>query len=70
VVLQVQDFGHGMPTTLDSSGHDQSAGVGILGMRERLHHIGGWLDVQSDASGTTLTVTVPLALASVTSLQP
>ena len=35
-LLQIQDFGRGMPTGFDSSDSRQIAGLGILGMRERL----------------------------------
>jgi hypothetical protein len=35
------------------------AGVGILGMKERIHQIGGYLEVASDRRGTTVTAVVP-----------
>jgi PAS domain S-box-containing protein len=61
LVLQIQDFGRGMPTTFESNdGGVYATGVGILGMRERLRHLGGRLKIQSGAEGTTLTAIVPL----------
>jgi signal transduction histidine kinase len=61
VRLQIRDFGCGM-----HAGHDPGAsvpGVGITGMRERLRHLGGHLDLQSSAEGTSLLATVPLVHA-------
>jgi PAS domain S-box-containing protein len=61
-VLQVQDFGRGMSSAAGaSSGPSHSLGVGIAGMRERLHLIGGRLDIESGPQGTTLTATVPVS---------
>ena len=37
-------------------------GVGILGMRERVAQLGGHLQIESNASGTTVKVTIPLSL--------
>jgi signal transduction histidine kinase len=34
-------------------------GVGIAGMKERFHQIGGYLEVASDRRGTTVTAVVP-----------
>jgi PAS domain S-box-containing protein len=62
-VLQIQDFGRGMPKAFESSDFGSPiAGVGILSMRERLRHIGGRLEIQSSPQGTTLTATVPVGL--------
>jgi PAS domain S-box-containing protein len=62
-VLRIQDFGHGMPTggTLRADGEGPPRGVGILGIRERLRHVGGRLEIESGADGTTLTATIPLS---------
>ena len=38
------------------------SGSGLLGLADRLHALGGTLDVESpEGAGTTLTATVPLA---------
>src|SRR5690554_4743677 len=56
---------HGTLTISDTGrGFDPAAptnGYGLSGMRDRLALVGGSLDVASGASGTTLTITLPLA---------
>jgi len=53
VTLAVEDRGKGIPLekrqVLDSEG---AAGVGIRGMRERLRHLGGSLEIKSTETGT------------------
>ena len=53
VVLEIEDYGRGM-------GAAGARGVGIAGMRERLQHLGGRLEIESDASGTIVRATLPL----------
>jgi signal transduction histidine kinase len=52
VILQIEDFGRGMPTPT------KEAGLGILGMQVRLRKIGGHLEIRSSNQGTTLTAIV------------
>jgi two-component system, chemotaxis family, CheB/CheR fusion protein len=65
VTLEVRDNGKGIPPKLlsKSGGGNQVVGVGILGMRERLSQLGGTLEIESDKSGTTVKVQVPIAAA-------
>ena len=63
VMLRVRDYGKGMPHEtvqhfLKSGGR---VGVGLSGMRERVREQGGQFGIQSDETGTTVTVIVPLA---------
>jgi signal transduction histidine kinase len=64
VHLEVRDQGKGMPpeklSELASTG---APGVGIRGMRERIHQLGGRLEVNSAGcgKGTTVLVTLPIA---------
>jgi signal transduction histidine kinase len=52
------------PELLSGSNHGkQVVGVGILGMRERLSQLGGALKIESNKSGTTVKVSVPVAAA-------
>jgi signal transduction histidine kinase len=36
-----------------------ASGVGIRGMRERVRQLGGKMTIQSDSSGTTVSVSLP-----------
>jgi PAS domain S-box-containing protein len=60
VRLEVADNGKGIPdeimATLNSSGGQ--LGVGIRGMRERVRQLGGWLQIGSRPTGTTILVTL------------
>ena len=65
ITLEVRDNGKGIPPELlsNSRNRKQVVGVGILGMRERLSQLGGSLEIDSNKSGTTVKVQVPLAAA-------
>ena len=61
-VLMIADAGKGMP---DVGGTRRPAGgpntgVGLASMRERLHQLGGRLDIASTVGRTVITATVPL----------
>jgi PAS domain S-box-containing protein len=60
--LEISDHGCGMNGTQHGDRSQGSArlGVGILGMRERVAQLGGVLQIESNASGTTVKVTIPL----------
>jgi two-component system NarL family sensor kinase len=58
----VADTGRGMPSKILEGINSSSgglAGVGITGMKERIHQIGGYLEIASDRHGTTVTAVVP-----------
>ena len=62
-VLEVQDYGKGLPSVPFEQGSADwlgSVGVGLRGMSERLRQLGGVLDVSSSPSGTLVRATVPL----------
>jgi len=61
IMLQVSDNGCGFSEErLQSFRESQgNAWVGLAGMRERVRELGGRLEIQSDASGTTLQVRIP-----------
>src|SRR5579859_1858160 len=64
VILEIRDFGKGIPEERLRLLHGDTAGtgVGLAGMRERLHELNGRLDIESDARGTSMRAIVPLAL--------
>jgi PAS domain S-box-containing protein len=59
LVLEVADSGRGMPANLQGAAAG-ALGVGITGMRERVHQLGGRLDILSDEHGTRLRVWQPV----------
>jgi two-component system, NarL family, sensor kinase len=62
VVLEIRDYGRGIPRELLRRLREASAetGVGLAGMRERLNELNGKLEIESDGHGTSLRATVPL----------
>ena len=61
-VLNVRDFGRGMPAELKqrSTLSTSHVGVGLSGMRERVTDLGGSFVVESNSQGTTIIVDLPL----------
>ncbi len=62
VILEVRDFGKGIPEERLRllRAVNAETGVGLAGMRERLHELNGELEIESDARGTSMRATVPL----------
>ena len=56
LTLEIRDAGRGMPHVRagDPSGSEHMLGVGIGGMRERMEQLGGSLEIDSTADGTTV----------------
>jgi signal transduction histidine kinase len=63
VALRVRDYGKGIPVeVLDRfRRHNAHGGVGLAGMRERIHELGGQLEMESDSKGTQVLATLPRA---------
>jgi PAS domain S-box-containing protein len=68
VSLEIHDDGKGISPEKLAAIQAHRSGVGIMGMRERVRHFDGVLDIHSDGSGTTIFVTFPIPLP--TALQP
>ena len=61
VSLEIQDEGKGISAEQLAKIQGQRSGVGITGMRERVRHFGGVLNIQSNDRGTKIRVTFPVA---------
>jgi signal transduction histidine kinase len=63
IMLQVRDYGQGMPSELLEGFKSDSAGsgVGLRSMRERINELGGRFEIQSDKDGTLIRVTARLS---------
>jgi PAS domain S-box-containing protein len=64
ITIEVMDHGHGMPARVlqQLKGDGIKLGVGLAGMRERVHELSGNFEVTSDENGTVIRASVPLAL--------
>ena len=61
VFLEVADQGSGIaPEKLRLLASNGAPGVGIRGMKERLRQLGGDLEINSGAEGTTVAARLPL----------
>ena len=62
VILEIRDFGQGIPSERLRllRGVGPETGVGLAGMRERLHELNGKLEIESDGNGTSMRAVVPL----------
>jgi signal transduction histidine kinase len=63
VVLEIEDGGKGMSAEAAGRPGTPSTGapgLGLAGMRERLHQFGGYLEIRSDGRGTMVVATVPV----------
>lgn len=61
VCLEVRDEGRGLPPGLVGKGGaiSSAAGVGLLGMRERIQQLSGRLELETGLPGTVVRVTLP-----------
>jgi signal transduction histidine kinase len=61
-ILEIRDYGRGIAQERLRllSGTSAETGVGLAGMRERLHELNGKLEIESDHHGTSMRATVPL----------
>jgi signal transduction histidine kinase len=60
-ILEIADDGTGIPEECMKRFHEDGhgTGVGLVGMRERVHELGGRLDIQSSPTGTTVSAALP-----------
>ncbi len=62
VFLEIQDQGKGISPEKLAAIKAQRSGVGITGMRERVRHFRGEIDIQSNGTGATIMVIFPLPM--------
>ena len=64
VTIEVRDHGRGMPPHIirQIEAETSKLGVGLAGMRERIHELGGRFVVSSGERGTTVRATIPLGI--------
>jgi len=67
IILSIEDSGKGIPNSIRlstlserNSGVQAPSGLGLVGMRERLHQIGGQLEIDSEAGKTVIRAIVSL----------
>jgi PAS domain S-box-containing protein len=62
VTIEVRDHGRGMPPDVikQIEAETSKLGVGLAGMRERIHELGGRFAVSSDEHGTLVYASIPL----------
>jgi PAS domain S-box-containing protein len=63
VGLDIRDQGKGIPPERLASIQAQGGGVGIRGMRERLHPFQGTMEIESNDSGTRISFRIPIRKA-------
>lgn len=63
ILVEVQDSGRGIPAQKLAELQSGGSGVGIGGMRERVRQLGGEMKIDSDDSGTRVSLTIPIAKA-------
>jgi signal transduction histidine kinase len=61
VVLRIRDYGKGIPAEVLERFRQNRAhgGVGLAGMRERIHELGGELEMDSEGPGMQILVKIP-----------
>jgi signal transduction histidine kinase len=59
--LEIADNGTGIPDDSLRRFHEDGhgTGVGLVGMRERVNELNGWLDIRSGPTGTSVSVSLP-----------
>ncbi|MGH9528616.1 MAG: PAS domain-containing sensor histidine kinase [Terriglobales bacterium] len=60
IVVEVQDSGKGISPQKLAELQSGGSGVGIGGMRERVRQLGGEMNIDSDSSGTRVSLTIPI----------
>jgi PAS domain S-box-containing protein len=62
VLLRIEDHGKGISPEKLAALRAQRTGVGITGMRERVRHLKGVMDIHSNGTGAAISVTFPVPM--------
>jgi len=65
VTLEIRDDGSGIAKDTLAAILAQRSGVGIAGMRERVRYLRGSFDIESDSTGTRVSIKLPVVTSSV-----
>ncbi|MGC2248349.1 MAG: sensor histidine kinase, partial [Terriglobales bacterium] len=68
IIFEVKDQGSGIKPNVLASAREGGTGfgIGLTGIGERVRDVGGLLQIDSDSSGTSLKVTIPVPTSKVT----
>lgn len=66
LTISVADDGRGFPVGRDGKVRETDGRMGLTGMRERLHAVGGTVELNNGANGAEVTLRLPLAAEVVT----
>jgi signal transduction histidine kinase len=70
IELEIQDHGKGISAEKLAALKEGRTGVGITGIRERVRHFKGVMDIRSNGTGATISVTLPFPLAALLESEP
>jgi signal transduction histidine kinase/DNA-binding response OmpR family regulator len=62
VALKIQDHGKGIPGAKLAALNDGGSGLGTRGMRDRVRQLNGRIQLESDRSGTTVSIELPISV--------
>jgi signal transduction histidine kinase len=63
--LMVRDDGRGFPTARDGRIRATEGRMGLTGMRERMHAVGGSVDIRNRAQGAEVLMRIPVVTEAV-----
>lgn len=65
ILLEIEDHGKGIPPEILRRAHAGGTGVGLGGMRERVRHFQGEMNIASNENGTKISIMVPAQTAAI-----
>ena len=65
VALEIRDNGNGIPAEKLDGVRAHRSGVGITGIRERVRHLKGAMDIRSNGTGTNVCIMLPVSMTDI-----